>query len=192
MRRIEKPDDRIRNSQSLDLKSESMLYQGANISQLSRIFEMDRRDLKEKLVHVPPCGTRNNYSIWKIKDVAAVVVNPIDDIETRLKSMNARDLPKNLSKDFWAGMKSRQEYLIRAGELWHTEDVVDALGETFKHVRMALLLLADNVERETEFSEKARHRLQKMIDEALNQAANGLVERFKDEAKVVRDLDDEL
>jgi len=192
MARITKPADRTRDAKTLDIRSESMLYEGANLTQLCRIFEMDLKELKAKMITLPPCGTRNNYSIWKIGEVARLVVNPIDDIETRLKNMNARELPKNLSKDFWAGMKSRQEYLIKAGELWNTKEVVEALGEAFKHVRMSLLLLADNVERETEFSEKARVKLQKMIDETLNQAADSLVKRFEEDAKKVRDLDDEL
>lgn len=180
-RRQQEMTERARRSNANDADTEAMLFQGANITQIAKLFRMDRRDVTPKILDVPQCGTRGGYPIYFIHEVAPHLVKPMYDIETYLKRMHHNDLPKNLTKEFWAGLRARQQYELEAGDLWPTDKVVEVLGEAFKQLRMSLLLMGDSVEREMAFTEKQRDRLQAMIDGALTELADGLVTKFKDE-----------
>ena len=55
----------------LDHESAAMIYEGLNITQLCQLLDMNDKELKPKMVRggVEPCGTRNNYPIYRVKDV---------------------------------------------------------------------------------------------------------------------------
>lgn len=174
---------RARRSNQNDELTEAMLFQGANITQIAKLFRMERRDVTPKIMDVPPCGERGGYPIYYIHEVAPHLVKPIYDVETYLKRMHPNDLPKTLSKEFWAGMKARQEYEKAAGDLWPTDKVIETMGEAFKMLRMAILLAGDTVEREMAFTHDQREKLRVIMDGALNDCANRLVQRFSPEAE---------
>lgn len=172
-----------RRSNQLDTQTEAMLFDGCNLTQLAKIFRMERRDLSPKLREVTPCGERGGYPIYYIHEVAPHVVKPIYDIENYIMRMNHNDLPKMVSKEFWNGLKARQEYQLKAGELWPTDKVVEVMSEAFKQMRMSLLLMGDALDRETTLTEQQQTRLRTMIDGALNDLADGLISRFQKEAE---------
>ena len=171
----------LRNNQ-IDKKSEEMIFQGCTQSQLVKIFRMDRRDIAAKLAESPitPCGARAGYPIYAIHEVAPYLVKPLYDIETHLKRMHHNDLPKHLSKEFWAGMRAKQEYQLKEGELWPTEQVIAVMGNVFKRLRMSMLLIQDAVEREHMLTAQQRDKISSLIDGALNDMADDLVEQFKE------------
>lgn len=181
----------LRNNQ-IDKKSEEMIFQGCTQSQLVKIFRMDRRDIAAKIAegNVSPSGARAGYPIYAIHEVAPYLVKPLYDIETYLKRMHHNDLPKHLSKEFWAGMRAKQEFLLKEGELWPTEQVISVMGDVFKRLRMSMLLIQDAVEREHMLTPQQRDKISSLIDGALNDMADDLVEQFKDHAPEVED--DEL
>jgi hypothetical protein len=151
-----------RKIRGLDDESAIAIYRGLNLTQMCKMFEMERRDLRAKLEEygVQPSGMHEGYPIYKLKDVMPLVVKPLYDIETYLRRMNAAELPKHLSKEFWAGQRSKQEFQLKAGELWPTEKVVERVGELFKLFKMSLLLATDTVERQVELTPKMRSILQ--------------------------------
>lgn len=171
----------LRNNQT-DKASEDMIFQGCTQSQLVKIFKMDRRDIRAKIAegNVSPCGARAGYPIYAIHEVAPYLVKPLYDIETYLKRMHHNDLPKHLSKEFWAGMRAKQEYQLKEGELWPTEQVIAVMGNVFKRLRMSMLLIQDAVEREHMLTAQQRDKVSSLIDGALNDMADGLVEQFKE------------
>lgn len=171
----------LRNNQT-DKASEDMIFQGCTQSQLVKIFKMDRRDIRAKIAegNVSPCGVRAGYPIYAIHEVAPYLVKPLYDIETYLKRMHHNDLPKHLSKEFWAGMRAKQEYQLKEGELWPTEQVIGVMGGVFKRLRMSMLLIQDAVEREHMLTAQQRDKVSSLIDGALNDMADGLVEQFKE------------
>lgn len=169
---------RARRSNQNDVETESMLFQGANITQIAKLFRMDRRDVTPKILDVAACGTRGGYPIYYIHEVAPHLVKPIYDIETYIKRMNHNDLPKHLSKEFWAGALAKQKFEEEAGDLWRTDKVMEVMGDAFKQLRMSMLLMGDAIERETTFTDKQRQRLQAMVDGALNDLADQLVRKF--------------
>lgn len=175
---------RQRRSNQNDAVTEAMLFHGANLTQLAKLFRMDRRDVSEKISkgNVANCGERGGYPIYYIHEVAPHLVKPAYDIETYLKRMHYSDLPKHLSKEFWAGQKMRQEFLKAEGDLWSTDKVIEVMGDVFKKLRMTMLLAGDTVERETTFTVEQREKLRSIIDGALDDMADGLVNDYKDRA----------
>lgn len=115
---------RNRRSNAPDADTEAMIFQGCNITQLAKLFRMERRDITPKIMDIPPVGERGGYPIYAVHEVAPYLVKPLYDVETYLRRMNFKDLPKELSKEFWNGQRAKQEYDLRAGNLWPTEDVV--------------------------------------------------------------------
>lgn len=168
---------------SLDAESRAMLYEGANLSQLSTLFRMDHRVLVEKLHGVAPCGKRGSADIYNVAEVAPKLVRPDYDIETYIKRMNPADLPKGVSKEFWAGMRSKQEYELKNGQLWPTTEVVEKVGELFKLMRMSLRLLKDTVARQVDLTPRQRQIIRDSADGALEDLRKKIVEHFSYESQ---------
>lgn len=172
-----------RRSTKMDLESEAMIFDGANLTQLGKMLGMERRDIGPKIREVPPCGERGGYPIYNLKEVLPYLVKPMYDVETYIRRMHPNELPKMLSKEFWNGMKAKQDYELREGELWPTEQVESLVSESFKHIRMSLLLIPDALERESTLTDHQRSRIMEMIDGALNEMAQTLVAKFSERAQ---------
>jgi len=107
-------------AKSLDDNSKSIIYEGASLSQLAAMFRRDIRAISRKLHGLQPCGKREGHAIYDVAEAARYLVVPPGSIEDVIKKMSPADLPKELSKDFWAAMKSKQDFEERAGDLWPT------------------------------------------------------------------------
>jgi hypothetical protein len=171
-----------------DEESRSIIYEGATLTQLGAIFKMDHRTVVRKLQdgNVKPHKVAKNIrgqdvELYSIADAAVHLVKPIIDVEKYITTMDHRDLPKMLTKEYWAGQRSRQMYEENAGLLWRTEKVVEEVGELMKLFKMNTLLLNDAVERQTELSERQRE----IIRSLTNGALKDLVKRIDDKFKVV-------
>lgn len=176
------------NSKRFDEDTEAMLFHGASLSQIGRLFSMDNRDIKAKISgNVEPTGMRAGAPIYAIKDVAPYLVQPPYDMDTFIQKMSLADLPMILRKEYWAGMRSQQLFMQAAGELWPTSEVVDVISELLKSIRMAVLPIREAVERETELTERQRAIITKIIDNTLEQAHATTIERF---SKVPADTTD--
>ncbi len=77
-------------------------------------------------------------------------------------------------------MRAKQEYQLKEGELWPTEQVIAVMGDVFKRLRMSMLLIQDAVEREHMLTAQQRDKVSSLIDGALNDMADDLVEQFKE------------
>lgn len=184
-----------RKIQGLDDESASALIHGLNITQLSKVLEMDKRDVTYKIEQagVKPVGMRLGVPIYKLKDVMPLVVKPAYDIEAYLMRMNPADLPKHLSKDFWAGQRARQEYQLREGQLWPTDKVISEVGELVKLVRMSALLTIDTVERQVELTERQRAIIKQSMDGMLLELNRLVMEKFSPKEEVnEQDASDDL
>lgn len=170
---------KTRRSNSNDIDTEAMIFQGCNITQLAKIFRMERRDITPKIIDVSPVGKRGGYDIYAIHEVAPHLVKPLYDVENYLRRMNFKDLPKELSKEFWNGQRAKQEYDIKAGNLWATETVVDLFAEAVKTLRMSMLLIPDTLSRQAGLDEAQRQAVTSYIDGTLNDLADLLIKRFE-------------
>lgn len=174
---------------ALNKADESLLYEGANLSQLSILFKCDHRVLKEKMHGVPSVGLRGGVPIYNVSEVASRMGKLTEEqVDKAIRRMNHADLPKALTKEFWAGLKSKQDYELRAGALWPTDRVVAEVGEMVKSIKMELDLTIDAIERQSEMTEKQRQLAQNIINGAKSNMLKRLQERFVDQ---VPDLEPE-
>lgn len=163
---------------TLDGDSKTMIYDGCNLTQLCAIFKMDRRTVTEKIRDVSPTGQRSGYPIYLIHEVAPHLVKPAYDVETYLRRMNHKDLPPMLSKEFWAGLKAKQDYQLKEGDLWPTSEVIIAVTDLFKTLKMSMQLIMDSIERDTVLTHAQRSRMMSLVDGALNDLADSVAEKF--------------
>lgn len=166
---------------TLDEEGASILYKGANMSQLSILFKVDDRVLKEKMYGIQPVGKRGNAAIYDVAEVAGRMGKLTEEqVDAAMKRLNHNDLPKALTKEYWAGLRSRQEYLLREGNLWPTEKVVDSVSTIFKLVKMSTMLAADSVERQVELTDRQRAIIQTAMDGMLLDLHNQIIKTFED------------
>lgn len=160
--------------------TKAIIYDGANLSQLGSLFRMDHRVLVEKLTKggCKPNGTRNGVDIYAVHEVAPYLVRPAYDIEEYLKRMHHNDLPKHLTKEFWAGLRSRQEYEQKEGNLWPTSRVVEVMGGVMKLIKMSARLMSDQVDRQAELSDRQRAIVRSQCDGMLEEAYRTILEAF--------------
>lgn len=160
-----------------DLK---VLYEGANVSQLEKLFERDKRTINQALATVEPDGTRNGVPVWRIATAAQYLVRPSYDVEHKLRRMNPRDLPPMLQKEFWDAMSRRMKFLEEAGDLWRSDHVISLMSEAFQTFKMECRLTADAVAQNVELSQRQREIVSGLIDGMMENIRRGLVEQFGD------------
>lgn len=159
----------------------AIIFDGVSISQLSRIFGLDNRDIPRKIKDLQPCGSRVGYPIYDLAEAAAYLIPPKGDFEEAIKKMSAKDLPVLLVKEFWAGQHARLKYEEDQGDLWRTADVAEMVQDLTKTMRMSVMLLRDKLSRQTELTQRQRDLLRTMIDGALNEMAKAVEEKFKND-----------
>ena len=170
---------------SLDADSRAMIYEGVNLSQLTVIFGMDHRVLVQKMHGLAPTGVRRGVNIYSIKDAATRLWRPTqEEVDEAIKRMNHADLPKQLTKEYWSGLRTKQEVELAAGDLWRTTEVAEKVGELFKTVKIQMTLAKDTVERTTELTEKQRQLLIDITDGVLSDLERAIIENFGDKVEL--------
>ena len=163
----------------LDEESQAMLYEGANVTQLAAIFGCAIAVINRKIYGLRPSAVRNGSPVYLIREVAKRVWRPTDDeVRRAVMTLHHNDLPKLLSKEFWAGLRSRQEYEIRAGDLWPTAKVIEKVGELMKLVKMSAQLMSDAVERTGELTDAQRAKIKQLTRAMLIDLHAAVVEHF--------------
>jgi hypothetical protein len=170
-----------------DNETRAAIYEGMTVSQLAILFGMGPQVVHRRLAAIEPSGRRGRFSIYKVADAAPLLVEASGDIEETIKRMNPRDLPPGLLKEFWTGLRSRQQFELEDRDLWRTVDVMATFAEAFKAVRMSLLLMSDTLEREDLFTVAQRERLQKLVDSALEDCRARLIRSFSQQDRTAAD-----
>lgn len=138
-------------------RDQALLFQGANMSELTILFKADHRTLKEKMFGLHPVGKRGSAEIYDVSEVARRMGRLTEDqIDAAMRRLNHADLPKQLTKEYWAGKTSKQTYELKAGDLWPTALVVERVGLMVKALKMELDLTVDTIERQVEMTDKQR------------------------------------
>ncbi len=120
---------------------------GVSIGTLSQIFGMDPTTIRKRLRDCPAILRRKAGYLYDMKVAAQYLVTPVFDIEEYMKTMRPADLPTHLQEAYWSAMRKKQQWEVDARRLWLTEDVVRKFGEVFQHIKFAMQLWPDNVER---------------------------------------------
>ena len=176
----------IAGQSQLDADSKAMIYGGLSVSNLAVLFGVDHKTLGGKIRDVAPCGTRAGFPIYKVKEVAPYLTRPKGDMEEYIRRMNPRDIPPILQKEFWNGQNARLKYEEAEADVWPTEQVVEYFGSALQAIRMALLTMTDNIERESALTDVQRTTMKRIADSALEQMRVSLTEGFLKRAEEER------
>lgn len=188
---------RTRRGKGVDNESEAVIYQGANVSQLARLFGLDNRTVAAKLYELPPAGQRNGYDYWSIKDAASYLAEVRINLEDTnklaeyIRKLNHSNLPKMLTKEFWAAMLAKQKYEENAGELWRTERVVEVVSDLVKTVRTPLILARDTVAAQSELTPRQQQVLNAVIDNILEELHEAVTKNFSEQNPQEEQVEDD-
>jgi hypothetical protein len=180
-----------------DATTDAILYEGASIEQLSRLFKMDKRTVKAKVYGMKPVARRNGTDIYSVHEVAGKVWRPTEEeVDAAMLRLNPQDLPKMITKEYWAGRRARQAFEREEGDLWSTTEVVEKVGDLMKIIKLQTTLMCDGVERNTELSERQRKVITQLTRGMLADLEKAIVSNFTKRPKKVVNVqeadDDEL
>lgn len=162
-------------------ETDAIIWQGATQTQLLKLFQSDQPRIKAAIAKVTSCGMRNNYPIYRVHEIARHIVRPSvtpEDMEKYLQDSDHRALPPSLRKEFWIAMRQRQEYQLKAGELWPTTKVIEHVGALIKLINMSMRLMTDTVERQVELTERQRNIIKSNADAMLMDLQEAMREHF--------------
>lgn len=164
-------------SEALDIRD---VYRGVTITWLMNAFRMDRSTVKKKMADcVPIKYSRGNIAIYDFVQAASHLAKPRIDIGEYLKTIKPTDLPAGLQTDYWDALLKRQKYERQAGDLWHTDDVLEVFGEAFKHIKTSTQLWVSRLERTTGLTSEQIEILNKLTDTLLDDMHGKLVSMKK-------------
>lgn len=177
-------------------KFDYSLLDGVTTSWLSSAFGMDRRTVRKKLRNVECVKGPNNSDLYDFKEACGHLIDPLYNIEDFIKGMRSSDLPVSLQKDFWEAQNKKQTYLKNAGELWHTDDVVEVFSQGLSMIKEVTSLWAMNIE-DKSFLTKEQYNL---LTEQINHLQIAMIEEMENLAKksvtksslVEREYDEEV
>lgn len=153
----------------------------ATMAQIAALFRTDAKTLPQRLKLVPSEGkNRNGYNIYDIRKAASYIVTPGYEIEEFIRQMSPQELPPLLQKEFWNGQNARLKHERELGNLWPTEDVAEFAGVLMSTARMALLLVADDVDREESLTDGQKQIIRRIMDGLITSLKEKLTEAFKD------------
>lgn len=183
------------DSKVMDDETKGLLFEGASISQLGKLFGMDNRTVQSKITGIEPCGRRAGHPIYSVKEAAPFLVeqqlniNDIEQVITYVRRLNHTNLPKMLTKEFWTAMLAKQKFEEQAGDLWPTTKVAEVYGDLVKAIRVPLLLAKDNILNECEISPRQHSILDSIIDGLLGELQDAVVKQFG--ARAVEAVEDD-
>jgi hypothetical protein len=163
-----------------EVTSELLVTSQATIAQLAQLFETDAKTLPRRMKTVLPRGTRKGNKVYSIREAAQFIVTPGYEIEEFIRQMSPQELPPLLQKEFWNGQRARLEYETKMGMHWPTPEVISFVGELANTIRMTLLLVADDVNREQSLTDGQRKVFQRITDGAIARLKQEIAKRFEE------------
>lgn len=150
----------------------------ANQSQLAGLFKRDPKAMTRLLDGLASKGERRGFKVYSIQEAAQRLVKPGYEVEEYLRRMHPSDMPPLLGKEFWNGQRARQAFEENEGDLWRTAEMVAVFAEAAQTMRTSMLLFRDALERDDTLTEEQSAKLQELIDGAIGDMMEALVERF--------------
>lgn len=148
-----------------DARVVQALFQPVSITFLAQVLRMERRTVTKRLSGLAPIGHhRGQTPLYDFRQALPYLVTPKVDIAEAIRKMGTDDLPVSLQKDVWDAKLKSQKWMLNAGELWRTEDVLEVLGEAFQRLKSTTQLWIDQVGDNHMLSAEARKELTGAVD----------------------------
>lgn len=146
---------------------------GVTSSWLAGAFQLSVGAVRKRLAACDPFRiTHGNTPHYDIREAAAYLVKPNIDLSTLKRS----DLPANLQASAWDAKLKEQKWRRNAGELWHTQDVLDVFGDVFLLLKTTLQLFPEDKRLAKTLTDEQRSVLIELIDGLQKEIHSKLVE----------------
>lgn len=170
------------------------LRKGVSRNWLAGALKMDVQTVKKRLGGVKPIKKgNNNQDLYDFAEAMSYLVKPRIDVAEYIRGMNPRDLPGALKKEFWQAENQRLSYMERAGELWHTRDVLKVFADVAQLIRTTVQVWADDMERTGQLDREQYAMLRDKVDSLRDEVHKSLVDmprRQKTESVLADGLED--
>lgn len=152
------------------------LLQGVSIAWLTRAFGLNRHEVEKRLRNQRPIDTGNTGEpLYDFREAASHLVDPKVDVESYVASLKPDQIPLRWRESYWNAELKRQKWEANAGQLWHTEQVIDALSEVFGTVRTNMQLIPDTLENVLNLDSEERQKVVEVIDGAQDEIHQSLI-----------------
>lgn len=142
------------------------------------VFSVERKTVSKAVEGLRPVKiTQNNIKYYHVKDVAARLVTPKMSREEYFEDLTPDELPEHLRETYWNVQAKSQRVREAAGELWRTTDVIEVLGETFKHIKNTIMLWCDTIEEQVGITDEQREIIIRLGDDLQNEIHKAVIER---------------
>lgn len=152
---------------------------GWSIARLAEEFGRDRKTVSARIrqAGVAPIGKRNGYEVYRMVDVAPLLVEPSELLE--YGSLDPRDLPPIERRAYYQSENERLKVESTTGQLVPAAEVEADMARLVKQVTQTLETLPDVLERDCALSREQVTRVQESCDElrqAMYEAVIGDIE----------------
>lgn len=160
------------------------------------VFKVDRKTVVRAMDGIKPVRISTaGIAYYAVRDVAPRLIAPEMSIEEYIATLKPEDLPEQLRESYWNVQAKSQKVRMLAGDLWRTSDVIEVIGEVFKHVKNTIQLWADTIEEQTTaLTDEQRKVFQALTDELQAELHKTVVEqakasRTRSQLKEIEDVD---
>lgn len=145
------------------------IQRGVTEPWLCQAFTLPRPVVRARLKECPLMRRgKNGTPIYDLRIAAAYLVKPRISIKEYIESIEPKDLPQTLQREFWAAKLSEQRWRRQAGELWASEDVVAVFGEVFKLIKNKTRLWQNSISSVEAMSQTQTDELQNLVEDLLD------------------------
>ena len=145
---------------------------------LARVFNMHPTTVTRRLEKCPVAewGTHQNkpQPRYKFATACSYLVKPRVSVSDWMQSV--KDFPPELQKAFWSGQREKNKWQTEAGELWHTQDVVDAFGAVFLMIKETSRLWVDQLPGQSKMTTEQYTAFQDSVNSMIADLQGGLNE----------------
>lgn len=142
---------------------------------LAEVFDMDPATVRKRLIRCPKLGMAGgNRPVYDFKTACQYLLPPKMTADEFIQTLHHAKLPPEVNKVFWQAQRERLRYLRDAGEVWHTADVLQVLGQVNMTFKDRLDMLVEDVremkgisDQHVEKIEQMAHALKSDLYEAL-------------------------
>ena len=150
------------------------------LSQLGDIFDMHRHTVKKRLGGVKPDGLIRGNPAYTIKTASRYLADSslIDEVVRDPDMMDPAD-----ARDYWEAKIKEQKFTEQEGDLWRSDEVLEAISGVCKKISMALRGIPDILERRTGLDAKQMVLVEDIIRAAMQDMHSVVVEEYGGEAE---------
>ena len=165
------------------------LHRPVSIEFLSLALSMARRTVATKLAK---CPTVPGTDAYDFKEAMAYLITPRVTVAEMLADIKKSDLPTRLQSDYWDAKLKEQKWLVNAGDLWHTDRVLEVFGEAMKRMKNQIIMFSNEIDDVESLTPAQRQTLNELLDGLQRDLHAQLVELSEERSTPNQAVDDEV